>query len=762
MRRTRLAVAVALAASVVVGLPATASAVPKAPAPKADIPVQLLAMNDFHGRLSPGPSNDRDAQLTDPGPDATYGTSDDVVLTVGGSRYVAGTANVARKAFLDSGGTDQASLFVGAGDLVSASSFESSIFKDEPTIEVLDKMGLDVSAVGNHEFDRGTDELRRISAATDGAYSDDIGACDGVTPGTDGCFGQGAHAFDGADFPYLAANVISKETGEPMLPPYQVFDIGGGKKFGLIGVVTDTTPTIVAPAGIADVTFVDEAEAVNDWVPVLQGVGVEAIGVLVHEGGSNIGADSAGPDGCARLSGPVVGINNESSPAVDLIISAHSHQAYDCMLTDSAGQPRLVTQAGYYGRLLTDIRLVVDGRTGDVDRLCAAYRADNVVVDRKATDDGVASIVDYWNGRAAAVGNQPAGSTTAPIGGRSTRSVETSLGNLLAQSQLEGAQADPTLGDPVLAFMNPGGVRADLTEGQQTFRQLFNVQPFSNTVNAITLRGSDIRAILEQQFQEDQSRGTRLMLGTSDNLSYEYDLGRDYGDRVNPASIMLDADGSGPGAAAVVEADASYRVAANSFLIGGGDEFTAFRRGAGPVTGPLDVDTFVDYFTKHSPVSPPPANHSAGVTTSGWTVDPGDVESTPPTQPTTVDAMSGLSGPTAKGQDCDATAAISKAKPTRGASVTVTGTKFAPSQPVTATLASGRVLGTGTADGTGAVGIAFRVPADLPAGQQTVTLTSRSGEFASTSFMLGAVGSDVKAVFTKFVTQLLAWLRGGR
>jgi 5'-nucleotidase len=184
-------------------------------------------------------------------------------------------------------GGSAASSIVGAGDLVGAS--PSGVFKDEPTIEVLDAMGLDVSSVGNHEFDRRTAELRRISAATDGTSSDDVTACDGVAPGVDGCFGTDEHIVTGADFPYLAADVLDAGTGEPMLPPIQVFATPDGTRVALIGVVTGTTPTIVAPTGITDVEFIDEAGAVNRYVPELQAEGIEAIGVLVHEGGEATG-----------------------------------------------------------------------------------------------------------------------------------------------------------------------------------------------------------------------------------------------------------------------------------------------------------------------------------------------------------------------------------------------------------------------------------------------------------------------------------------
>jgi 5'-nucleotidase len=629
LRRTRLSFVATLAvasSAALVGVPAVADAAPK---PAAPVPVQLIAMNDFHGRIDLTAGADSE-QITAPGPDGAYGTTDDVKTVVGGSANVASTVQKLQAEFAAASGEKSGSWFVGAGDLISASPYESSVFKDEPTIEVLNAMGLDVSSVGNHEFDRGTEELRRISAATDGTYSDDVVACPETlngkpfVVGTDGCFGEGEHAFHGAEFPYLAANVVSKETGKAMLPPYQVFDVPGGQKVALIGVVTETTPTIVAPGGVADVEFIDEADAVNKYVPELQRRGVEAIGVLIHEGGNQTGPAGANPNGCSTLTGPIVDINNRVTDEVDLIVSAHTHSAYNCKLAVPGGQDRLVTSAGFYGRLVSDIRLTLDGSTGDVDR-AATYSATNVPVTRTAPDARVQSIVDYWVAKSAVAGNRVVGSATADItnAASSGRAFEQPIGNLVAQAQFEGLQEEQ-FGFPVIAFMNPGGVRTNILAGEVTYRELFNVQPFGNTANSITLTGADIDDVLEQQYQQDPDRvvdrngveisngpitggprGTQLTLGTNQGFTWSYDLTRNHGDRVPDDSIKL--------GGVTIDPAASYRVAANSFLVGGGDTFTAFRNGSAPTTGPVDVDVLVEYFGNHSPVSPPPANHSTRI-----------------------------------------------------------------------------------------------------------------------------------------------------
>ncbi len=620
MRRTRLSFVATLAvasSAALVGVPAVADAAPR---PKSDVAVQLIAMNDFHGRIANTAGADSQ-QITAPGPDGAYGTSDDVVTIVGGSANVASTVKNLQTAFLAENGEKSGSWFVGAGDLVSASPFESSLFKDEPTIEVLNAMGLDVSSVGNHEFDRGTEELRRISAATDGAYTDDVIACpetlngNPFVVGTDGCFGEGEHAFHGADFPYLAANVVSKETGKPMLPPYQVFDVPGGQKVALIGVVTETTPGIVAPNGVADVEFIDEADAVNTYVPELQRRGVEAIGVLIHEGGTQNGPAGANPNGCNALTGPIVDINDRVSNEVDLVVSAHTHSAYNCTLAVPGGEDRLVTSAGFYGRLVSDIRLTLDGDTGDVDRE-ATYSATNVPVTRTAPDAHVQSIVDYWVAKSADAGNRVVGSATATIGNAASgqRAFEQPIGNLVAQAQLEGLQEEQ-FGFPVIAFMNPGGVRTDILAGEVTYRELFNVQPFGNTANTITLTGADIDDVLEQQYQHDPDgaagpnnagpRNTRLTMGTNEGFTWDYDLTQLYGNRVPDTSIKLNG--------VTIVPTQAYRVAANSFLTAGGDRFDAFLNGTAVTTGPVDVDVLVEYFEQNSPVSPPPANHGTQI-----------------------------------------------------------------------------------------------------------------------------------------------------
>ncbi|MBA2417112.1 MAG: bifunctional metallophosphatase/5'-nucleotidase [Geodermatophilaceae bacterium] len=599
-------------------------AVPLIPATAApgDIDVQLLAVNDFHGRIEVQSGGDGEL-ITDPGPDGEYGTDDDVSELVGGAANLATTLD---QQAADFGSAN--SFFVGAGDLISASTFTSSVFLDEPTIEVLNALGMDYSSVGNHEFDRGTDELLRI----------DGGGCVGEQ-NVDSCFtdSTGDTRFDGADFPYLAANVVYNDAGvnpgEPILPAYELLDVGDGQRLALIGVVTRTTPTIVSPTGVETVDFLDEAETINSYAaeltdPGFPGGPVNAIAVLIHEGGTAAGADAPDFNACDDLAGPIVDINDGlATDDVDLIVSAHTHEAYNCRLPRTGEDPargtRLVTQGGFYGKLVTDIRLQISPTTGEIDP--ETMVALNVPVLQGPGDPDIAAIVQYWTDRAAEQGQVSVGSQTEDIdrayqSGSPVRDSESSLGSLIADVQLASVQ-DEAFNDPVIAFMNPGGIRADLNclssgpddpDGNITYSEVFTVQPFGNTVNTLRMTGADLHQLLEEQFPnnpntppDDEVRTSLLLLSVSDGFRYEFDPNAAWGEAVDPASITLNGE--------VVDPAGEYVVAVNSFLAGGGDSFYAFTAGTDPVTGPVDVDAFVDYLGANSPVSPPPLDRSVSL-----------------------------------------------------------------------------------------------------------------------------------------------------
>ncbi len=747
MRRTRLSLVAALA----VTSSATLVALPSAAGAAAGDTVQLIAMNDFHGRISPQSGGDGSLVLDD-------GTTQ----TVGGAAHIGAALTSLRSQYGDA----DSSFFVGAGDLISASPYNSSVFKDEPTIEVLNALGMDSSSVGNHEFDRGQEELYRVSGATDAyeaAHGHEVVACpetlggEAFEPGVDGCFTDSTgEDFGGTDFPYLAANVTGAD-GAPVLPPYQVLEFPGSdgatNRVGLIGVVTADTPNIVSPAGIEGLTFGSEAAAINTYTAELQSQGIEAIAVLIHEGGAQ--AAGGTPNTCNNdLAGSPIraindAINTGAGADVDLIISAHTHTAYNCSLPGGADGERLVTQAGFYGKALTDIRLTLDGDS-DVDR--SASVATNVPVLRTATDSTIAGIVAYWDARSAEAGNVPVGEQTADLdrayrAGAPVRDAESTVGNLVADAQLA------TWPDADVAIMNPGGLRADINcaaanvsdpQGVITYADAFAVQPFGNTVNSVELTGQGIHDVLEQQWALRGSPAALNFLQLSvAGMTFEFDPRLEVGNRIPIETITI-------GGQPLVPSE-TYTVVANSFLISGGDNFGAFVSGRPSpdtevVTGPNDVDAFVEYLrAQDEPIDPPALDRAVSLD---------------PAQPFD-DDRSGT-------RPCNtpATATISDDTPNRGDSLTVTGANFVPGESVTATLADGRVLGTATAAATGATAgtaaITFTVPRDLPAGQHVVTLTSQLGEQATTSFTLRSTTVEtvekIKETVRTAIGKLLAWL----
>lgn len=514
------------------------------------VDLQLLQFSDFHGHLNPEDG-------------------------YGGAAYLGGLVNELTDDFRGE------TLLVSSGDSIGGSTFESGLFQDESTVEVLNAMGLDVSAVGNHEFDEGVTELMRM---VDGGNHPELGQ-----------FGDEVYA--GTGFPYLAANVVWKDSGEPILPPYVVREVDG-VQVGFIGVVTDDTPILVSPGGIRDVDFLDEAAALNHYAAELQDQGVEAIVGLVHEGGYDGGAyddvirKGDVNTGCQNLTGPIVDINAATSAEVDVLLTGHTHNGFACTLSDPAGDPRAVAGPGDWGRVLSQTEVRLDRSTGDVFR--PTTKVTNHVVDNaKITPDAeVAEIVDRWNALADIVGQQVVGSTAEPIGGDASgdRGIETPMANLVADSILWSAQD----AGAQIAFMNVGGVRASLDQGDVTYAEAYAVTPFGNLINTLTLTGADIEAALNQQYMETGRSRQQLALGVSEGFSYVWD---DEAKQVVSGSMTLDG--------VPLEADETYRVAVYNFLAEGGDGFTAFTNYTELTGGAEDLAAFVGYVREFSPLTAP-------------------------------------------------------------------------------------------------------------------------------------------------------------
>lgn len=549
-------------------------AVSRAPVPSGEaVSVRLLAFNDFHGYLEPPSAGLSAPDPTDP--------ERRVELPAGGVEYLSSLIQQQK--------AGQAhTAVVAAGDLVGASPLLSALFRDEPAVAALNALGLEFSAVGNHEFDHGRGALRHLQDGCSASQAD----CPDPT-------------FAGARFQYLAANVIDTVTRRSLFPGYGIkqFEIGQGRKLGVafIGVVLRGTPEIVTPSGIAGLQFVDEADAANALIPEIRALGVETIVLLIHEGGRTQGAYD--DPSCPGLSGDILPILQRLDPAIRVVISGHTHAAYNCRVDG-----RVLTSAGAYGRVLTRLDLRLDAADGSLQ----AVSADNlpVVNDRAANpaperypaltaDPALTAIVSRYAERAAPIANRVVGHLTTAVLRRPNPAGESPLGNLVADAQL-AATREAGRGGAVIAMTNFGGLRNDLVstrpDGAVTFAQAFAAQPFGNRLVTLTLTGAQIEALLEQQFPPAQS--SPRILQVSAGFHYTYDPNAPEHNKVDPRSITLNGVPLDPAA--------PYRVTVNEFLARGGDGFSVLAQAPVERETGGDVEALADYLLVHSPVPPVP------------------------------------------------------------------------------------------------------------------------------------------------------------
>jgi 5'-nucleotidase len=524
-----------------------APAFAQSPAP---VELRILAINDFHGNLKPPPGGIR---IEDPDD-----KSKKIAVPAGGAEQMATLVKQLRSGHRNN-------MFVAAGDLIGASPFLSAMFHDEPTIESLSTMGLAISAVGNHEFDEGKDELLRMQN----------GGCH-----QEGC--KGPHPFAGASFHYLAASTVLKESGRTLLPPYEIrtFD---GIPVAFIGLTLKGTPEIISPASAAGLEFRDEAETVNALVPELKAKGVESIVVLIHEGG----AQEGGYGECSGISGPIVEIVSKLDKAVDVVISGHTHRAYICEIDG-----RLVTSADKFGTLVTAIDLKLDSVTRDV----ISAKAGNIIVRTSlAKDPEQTALIDSYEKVAAPIANRRAGAITATLSRVPGLTGESVLGDIIADAQLAATRSEKD-GGAVIAFTNPGGIRTDIAMkdgGAVSYADVFAAQPFRNRLVTLTLTGEQIRQMLEQQWR-DPSRPRILQV--SGGFNYSWDAGKTYGEHVVSDSMKLNG--------VAIDPAASYRVTVNDYLALGGDGFTALKDGGAKQYGIYDDEALFAWFGANSPVTP--------------------------------------------------------------------------------------------------------------------------------------------------------------
>lgn len=541
-------------------------AIPAGAIPASSVSVQILALNDFHGNLEPIPPTSSSGRVGS--------------IPAGGVEYLATHINNLRA-------LNPNTVVVSAGDMIGASPLLSALFHDEPTIEAFNQIGLDFNAVGNHEFDEGYAELVRMQE----------GGCHPV----DGC--QDGDGFAGANFQFLAANVVREDNGKTIFPAYKVRSFAG-VKIAFIGMTLEGTPLIVTPSGIAGLNFLDEADTVNALVPQLKAKGVETIVVLIHEGGVQ-NPISSPHNSCAGISGPIVDIVDRMSDEVDVVISGHTHQPYNCLLDG-----KIVTSAFSFGRLVTKVDLTIDRVTGEV----LTKTADNRIVTRDVTKDSLlTALIAKYNAIAAPLANRVVGQITADIThstsipGSINAAGESALGDVIADAQLF-ATTPADLGGAVIAFMNPGGIRTNLIyasspagegDGNVTYGEIFAVQPFGNSLVTMTLTGAQIETLLEQQFAGCGASSNRI-LQVSAGFSYAWSASAPACSKVDPASITLNGT--------PVDPAASYRVTVNSFLADGGDSFPILVQGTNRLGGAVDTDAFEAYMDAFSPVEPGPQN----------------------------------------------------------------------------------------------------------------------------------------------------------
>jgi 5'-nucleotidase len=506
---------------------------------EATVAVQILAINDFHGSLEP--------------PSGSVGKINGI--DAGGAEYLATHLKEMRK-------DHEHTITVSAGDLFGASPLLSAMFHEEPTIEAMNLMGLDLNAVGNHEFDNGWHELLRV------AHGDGLAS---------------------ANFSFLAANVVVNATGKTLFPAYQIRQFGP-VKIAFVGVVVQAVDLLVTADDIEGLTFLPEADAVNALIPELEQQGVRTVVVMIHEGGYPTGDFNE----CPGISGPIVEIARRMHDNVAVVLSGHTHRAYNCQIGN-----KLVTSAASNGRLVTDVTLIVDG----AHKTMRSARADNVIVTRiVAKDSEQSALIKRYKDIASPIANRVIGHVSEDISKLENNAGESLLGRLLADAQLEATMASAS-GAADIAFTNPGGIRTDLSfqssragegDGNITFGEAYAVQPFGNRLIMMSLTGDQIIQVLEQQFAGCGFDQTRI-LQISKSLRYSYRKSAYACHKIDRDSITIDQVKLVP--------DRSYRVVANNFIAEGGDGFSAFKLGTARTIGMIDLDALTNYLSARSVIA---------------------------------------------------------------------------------------------------------------------------------------------------------------
>jgi 5'-nucleotidase len=517
---------------------------PPALVAQAPIEVQILAINDFHGNIETPPEPVAITQ-----PDGTI-----LKARVGGAAQLASALERARQGHPNS-------ITVAAGDLIGASPLASAYFLDEPTIDSMNLLGLSVASVGNHEFDKGSAELLRMQN----------GGCEkNVTR-----VPCRLERFSGARFQYLSANVLRAD-GSSLFPATAIRQVGP-IRIGFIGETLKDTGTLVSPAGVAGLHFTDEAATANALVPKLKAAGADAIVLLIHQGGRV--PDSFEEQGCNGLTGDILPILDKLDPAITTVISGHTHQAYACTV-QRGGASRLLTSAGKYGFLYSDVRLRFEPAT---HRLIGEQAINVPVTGTAGSDPAVAALVGRYAAAARPAADRVVGHLSA-LARKASENGESEIADLIADAQFAATKpADHGAAD--LSFINTGGARTDLvprSDGSITYGDIFAIEPFGNTLVVRTYSGAQLKSLLEQQFEDRSGKGALRpsTLVPSANFHFAYDLSRPEGSHI----VAMNLDGK------PIDPAARYRVSINNFLASGGDGYTVLTEGTDTYDAGLDLD----------------------------------------------------------------------------------------------------------------------------------------------------------------------------
>ncbi|TDO52211.1 5'-nucleotidase [Kribbella sp. VKM Ac-2527] len=584
MRKFRsLGAAVAVALATITGLTTAADASDEAAAAAAPVPVQLVSITDFHGYLRP-PS---------PADGGTIAGADGKPVVVGGAAYLA-----THLKSIQAG--QRNSIFFADGDSFAGWPFEVDAHGDEPTIEVLNALGVQFSSVGNHELDVSKSHLVDHMAK---------GKCFGRI-GVDSCFTDSTgRQFHGADFDFQSANIVDAK-GRTIVAPYTIRWVRGAGRWypvGFIGLTVPDTP-VNSTSYQPDLKALDPVASANAAAADLTRRGVKAIVLNMHEGGTDA---SATYDNCVSPTGPAIEIAKQVTPQIDAIVSGHWHAAFNCSLPDPAGNPRPVVEAANHGRLINEINLQLDSRTGEVLR--DQTTSTNHAVTRTVTPDPkLQKIVDYWTAAGERRYAEPVATITADFTRTANAAGESTMGNLTADVHLWTARQNGPADLGLIATKPATGstaLRGDLlvansnkpgdADGRVLLGESWESYGYGNPVLTVSLTGAQLDTVLEQQWQPQLDGTVKFApLAVSANVAYAYDTRRPIGDRVNPADVKINGTALDPAR--------TYRVAALAYTVIGADGYPAFKSATNPVRNASDHETFADYLRTHRALTPAP------------------------------------------------------------------------------------------------------------------------------------------------------------